>query len=373
VPIRARHSAAALALGVGLVALYVASLVRSSHTFRPERRAVTDALVGQLAVPSGFGVEVFARDLGNPRMLLVGDDGAVYVTRPATNDALVLREGQPPRPIISGLDSAHGIMIHEHKLYLAGLRKVVVTDLGPRGEAGPWRTIIDDLPQEAGHGLRTLGFGPDGSTCNACRERKAEHATILSSDADGRGRRVFARGLRNTMAFAWHPETREMWGVDNGSDHRGDDQPPEELNRLVDGGDYGWPFCFGNRQPDPAMKGDDCARTVGMTLGYQAHAAPIWMLFYTGTQFPAEYRGDAFVSFHGSWNRRPPSGYRVARIKFAHGRPERFEDFLTGFLLDEGRAQFGRPAGLAIMRDGSLLVSDDANGMLYRVAYGAGG
>jgi glucose/arabinose dehydrogenase len=380
VPSRVRRSAPALALGIGLVALFVANLARDSHTFRPERHAVTDALIGRLRAPPGFRVEVFARDLGNPRMLLVGDDGGVYVTRPATNDVLVLRDGQPPRPILSGLEAAHGLVIHERTLYVAGLRQVVAAELRPPGELGPWRTVIGDLPHDAGHGLRTLGFGPDGmlyisigSTCNACPERNPEHATILRADADGRGRRIFARGLRNTMAFGWHPETGEMWGVDNGSDHRGDDQPPEELNRLVDGADYGWPFCFGDRQPDPKVKGADCGRTVGMTLGYQAHAAPIWMLFYTGTQFPAEYGGDAFVAFHGSWNRRPASGYRVVRIKFIHGRPERFEDFVTGFLIDDGRAQFGRPAGLALMRDGSLLMSDDSNGMLYRVRYSGGG
>jgi glucose/arabinose dehydrogenase len=375
-PGRIRRSGPVLVLIVGLAALLAGSQIRSDHAFHPERRAATEALVRQLRVPAGFRVEVFARDLGGPRMLLTGRDGAVYVTRPATNDALVLWEGQAPRRIISGLERAHGLALHEHTLYLAGRRKVVVADLGPGGEPGPWRTIIDDLP-EGGHDRRTLGFGPDGmlyisvgSTCNACRERNPEHATILRAQRDGSGRRVFARGLRNTMAFGWHPETRDMWGVDNGSDHRGDDQPPEELNRLVAGGDYGWPFCFGDRQPDPQMKSGDCATTTGMSLGYRAHAAPIGMLFYTGTQFPEDYRGDAFVTFHGSWNRLPPSGYLVARIKFAQGRPERFEEFLTGFLLDDGRAQFGRPAGLALMPDGSLLVSDDANGMLYRVSYG---
>jgi glucose/arabinose dehydrogenase len=174
------------------------------------------------------------------------------------------------------------------------------------------------------------------------------------------------------MALAWHPDTRELWGMDNGSDHRGDDQPPEELNRIVEGADYGWPSCFGDRQPDPDFTGGDCSKTVGATLGYQAHAAPIWMLFYTGRQFPEEYRGDGFVAFHGSWNRVPPSGYRVVRIRYERGQPQRFEDFLTGFLIEGGRAAFGRPAGLAVTRDGALLVSDDVQGYIYRVSHGAG-
>jgi glucose/arabinose dehydrogenase len=379
-PARPRKHALTVALGL-VATLTAGEAVRAaaqSHAFVPEYRAPTEALIRGLHVPAGFRVDVFARGLGNPRMMAVGDDGAVYVTRPGSGDAVVLRDGQPPHPIITGLSRAHGVVIHGGKIYLAGVRKVVVADLGPRGDLGPWRTLVDDLPG-GGHDRRTLGVGPDGmlyisvgSTCNVCREGNPEHATILRAGLDGRGRHVFARGLRNTMALAWHPDTRELWGMDNGSDHRGDDQPPEELNRIVEGADYGWPSCFGDRQPDPDFTGGDCSKTVGATLGYQAHAAPIWMLFYTGRQFPEEYRGDGFVAFHGSWNRVPPSGYRVVRIRYERGQPQRFEDFLTGFLIEGGRAAFGRPAGLAVTRDGALLVSDDVQGYIYRVSHGAG-
>jgi len=176
-----------------------------------------------------------------------------------------------------------------------------------------------------------------------------------------------------------------------GSDWRGDDIPPEELNQIDEGGNYGWPFCYGNRRVDPYLSNAPqgttrkayCAATIPPALTYRAHSAPISFKFYTATQFPANYRGDAFVAFRGSWNRTPPSGYRVARVEFEGGRPVRWRDFLTGFLVDPELTpglvrkpgetyQFARIAGLAVARDGSLLVSDDSNGVIYRVSYSRG-
>jgi glucose/arabinose dehydrogenase len=165
--------------------------------------------------------------------------------------------------------------------------------------------------------------------------------------------------------------------MDNGTDERGNDVPPEELNRLQEGADYGWPYVFGKRQVDAAMedppdttKEKYAATTEPSVLEYQAHSAPIAMRFYGSDQFPAEYRGDAFVAMHGSWNRDPPTGYKVVRIRFDHGTPKGFEDFLTGFLVEHGKGHFGRPAGLTVAKDGALLVSDDSNGIIYRVSYG---
>jgi glucose/arabinose dehydrogenase len=337
-------------------------------------------------VPPGFTIDVFARNLGNPRMMVVDDQGTVYVSRPATDDVVALkvqdgRADSPPRPILSGLEKAHGLALVRGRLYVAGVKKVVAADLG--SSAPEWRTVVDGLPDGGQHGRRTIGVGPDGllhisvgSSCNTCDETNPEHATLLRAPLDGRARAVFARGLRNTIGFAWHPDTGELWGMDHGSDWRGDNQPPEELNRLVDGGDYGWPLCFGDRQPDPLFdsqkmtdKAAHCRETVPATLRYQAHSAPIAMVFYTGTQFPAEYRHDAFVAMRGSWNREPPIGYKVVRIHFKDGQPTGFEDFLGTFLIEGGAAHFGRVAGLTVAQDGALLVSDDTNGVIYRVAY----
>jgi glucose/arabinose dehydrogenase len=362
----------------------------SGHSFRPSRRPATDALIRQLRVPPGFQVSVFARDLGNARMMSVDDEGTVYLSRPEQRDVIALRDrdgdghADEQHTVLSGLDGAHGLALHEGRLYVAGVHRVVAGELRG-GAVGRWQTLIDNLPDGGQHGKRTIGIGPDGrlyvsvgSSCNACDETNPEHATIVRARADGSERAVFARGLRNTIGFAWHPETRELWGMDHGSDWRGDDQPPEELNRLVEGADYGWPLCFADRRPDPLFdsqkikgKAAHCRKTEPSVLNYQAHSAPIGMVFYTGRQFPAEYRDDAFVAMRGSWNRKPATGYKVVRIRFEHGRPTRFEDFLTGFLIEEGRAQFGRLAGVAVARDGALLFSDDENGMIYRVTFRA--
>ena len=378
-----------LALIAGVAAIGAApELV--GHNVRPVRRDATEERIRRLELPSGFTIGVFARDLGKPRMMVVGDDGTVYVSRPDANDVVALRtrdgraEGEP-RAVLSNLDKAHGLALAGGRLYVAGVKKVVAADLRSNGVVGEWRTVVDDLPDGGQHGKRTIGIGPDGmlyisigSSCNTCDETNPEHATILKAPLAGGRRSVFARGLRNTIGFAWHPDSKELWGMDHGSDWRGDDQPPEELNRLVEGADYGWPLCFGDRQPDPFFdiervkdKATHCARTQPPALGYQAHSAPIAMVFYTGAQFPADYRHDAFVAMHGSWNRQPATGYKVVRIRFGNGQPTAFEDFLRGFLIEDGHAHFGRPAGLAVAKDGALLVSDDANGVIYRVAYGA--
>jgi glucose/arabinose dehydrogenase len=362
-----------------------------SHTFLPERRDFTPERLRQLKLPPGFKVNVFARDLGNPRMIAVGDDNTVYVTCHDQGRVVALRDKQnrgiadEQVAIVSDLKDVHGIVIHEGDLYLSTVHKIYKAHLLGGGKVEkPEPLKGPDLPDGAMHSKRTLGFGPDGmlyisvgSTCNNCQESNPENATILRAKADGTERRIFASGLRNTLGFAWHPGTHELWGVDNGSDDRGDQVPPEELNLIVEGGFYGWPWCFGNKQVDamaPQPKGKTkeqvCETSIAPVLTYTAHAAPIAMTFYTGKQFPKDYTNDAFVVWRGSWNRLPPSGYCVTRVHFEDNKPVKIEDFLTGFLIENGRAQFARIAGIAMTRDGSLLVSDDENGIIYRVSYG---
>jgi len=360
--------------------------------YQPEKREFSSDAVERLQVPDGFQIRVFAAGLGNPRMLAVGPDKRVYVTRPEQNDVIVLEDvdgdGQAegvPRQAASGLNRVHGIAFHKDKIHLATTEQVFTGELDASGRASELRPVLKRLPDGGQHPNRTLGVGPDGmlyvsvgSTCNACIETNPEHATILQSKLSGGGRTIFARGLRNTIGFAWHPDTGEMWGMDNGSDWRGDDQPPEELNRIVKQGHYGWPFCMGDRQPDSYLpddpvdetKAEFCPATIGPALSYQAHAAPLQMVFYTGNVFPTRFRGDAFVAMHGSWNRSEPVGYSVVRVDFENGRPVAIEDFVTGFLVDDGQGYIGRPAGIAMLPDGSLLISDDENGVIYRVSYG---
>jgi glucose/arabinose dehydrogenase len=369
------------------------------HSVRPERVDATEERRQGLELPEGFALEVFAKGLENPRMMAIQEDGTLYVSQPEPDNVVRLRDtdgdgkADEDEVVASGLgQQLHGLAIHDGRLYIATIHKVYAADIGENGSLGEPQELIGNLPDGGQHPKRTIGFDSEGrlyvsvgSTCNACEEPDPEHATILRAEPDGSSRTVFAKGLRNTIGFAWHPQTGELWGSDHGSDWRGDNDPPDELNRIEEGRDYGWPYCFGDREADPhteAPKGyetskDYCRqKTQGMVLGYTAHSAPIDFLFYDGAMFPEAYGNDAFVAMRGSWNRKPPTGYKVVRVDFEKGEPKAVEDFLTGFLIDgesDEPRHFGRLAGLAIMPDGALLVSDDTNGMIYRVSYASEG
>lgn len=357
------------------------------YVFRPREIAPTPELIAGLTVPPGFGVNVFASDIGHARML-ASHAGSIYVTRPMTGDVLRLTDAdedgvaEEQLTATAGLPYVHGIAFRGSDVYLATDDQVLRASVDATGAFGIPSVVLDDLPDGGQHPYRTLGIGPDGqlyvsvgSSCDACAESNPEHATMLTSTLDGANRRVLARGLRNTIGFGWHPETGELWGMDHGADWRGNDLPPEELNRLTSGADYGWPYCFGDRQIDPVIddppgetKAAYCARTTPATLVTRAHNAPIGFVFYTGSAFPSEYQGDAFVAMRGSWNAFPPTGYEIVRLVYEDGAPIRFEDFVTGFLNETGDTTFARPAGITVGADGSLLFSDDVNGYVYRVS-----
>jgi glucose/arabinose dehydrogenase/Cu/Zn superoxide dismutase len=362
----------------------------TGNNVQPERRSPTPDRIAQLQPSEGFTVTVFARDLASIRMMAQAEDGTIYVTRRGQGDVLALRDddgdGQaddPPITATAGLTSVHGIIISGTQVYLAVPTTIYVGTLVGDGTIADLFPYATGLPEGGQHGNRTMAFGPDGllyvsvgSSCNACNETNPEHATIVQIQPDG-SHTIFARGLRNTIGWGWHPQTGQLWGMDHGSDWRGDEQPPEELNLIEQDNNYGWPFCFADQQidryiptqPQGMTKAEFCALSTGPVLTYTAHSAPIGMIFYTGDAFGEEYVNDAFVAMRGSWNRQEPVGYKVVRLDFdENGQPVGFEDFLTGFLIEDGAAQFGRVAGLLQLPDGSLLVSDDTNGMIYRIA-----
>ncbi len=383
------------------------------HVVEPSPVKFQESMLAQLRLPPGFRIGVYAQDMANVRWLQPMPNGDVYASRREQGDVVLLRDTNrdgrvdEKRVVVQNLKNVHGLALRGGQLYMAADRQVAVADILPDGSLSTPRILIDDLPDAGQHPNRTLGFGPDGllyitvgSTCNDCRDANPENATIVRAQPDGTGRHVYARGLRNTIGFGWHPATRQLYGFDHGSDYHGDDTPPEELNAILPNKHYGWPFCWGNKvvdrqvfnDPPNTTKGDFCPTTEAPLLTYIAHAAPIGMAFYTGTQFPADYRNDAFVAFRGSWNRSQPSGYTIARVRFgADGRPTAIEDFATGWLMaappphmqqagsnpppqEQARttrpAQFGRLAGVAVHADGSLLVAEDQNGVVYRITYG---
>jgi Raf kinase inhibitor-like YbhB/YbcL family protein len=364
----------------------------SVHTFKPAKVSASPERISALKVPDGFQIRPLAEGLQNPRIIAVAPDGRIYVSRRDQGDVLLLEDQNEdgaldaePKVIFTR-PGAHGLAVANGTLYVATVNDVYRAPIRPDGTLGQEERIISDLPDGGQHPNRTLAVGPDGmlyisvgSSCNACNETNPEHATLLRSSPDGKSRSIFASGLRNTIGFAWDPKTGELWGMDHGIDYLGDDEQPEELNRIQKGKQYGWPHIWGkdgenpqSTPPGQITKKQWAAMSEPMVLGYTAHAAPMQFLFYNGAQFPTAYRGDAFATMRGSWNRKPASGYEVVRIRFQNGKPTGIEPFVTGFLVDGGKAHIARPVGLAVTKGGSLLVGDDANGVIYRVSYGNG-
>jgi glucose/arabinose dehydrogenase len=365
----------------------------TGNVFEPALVAATDDRIAQLKVPSGFSIAKFADQMGKPRQLTVSSTGNVYVTSREAGTVTLLRDTNgdgkaDQKQVVATIKGVHGLTIYAGKMYLVAVKEVYRADINADGTLGQPQQLINNLPDAGQHPNRTIGFSPDGfmfltvgSTCNACAEPNPENATILRANPDGTGRKIYASGLRNTIGFGWHPQTKELYGFDHGIDWLGDDQQSEELNLIKEGAFYGWPYIYGdgNYNPHPRPMGDTTyaqilAKTTLPVLQYDPHAAPLGMIFYTsGTSaasgFPTTYQNDAFVTMRGSWNRTQPSGYKVIRVHFENGKPVSTDDFVTGFLVDNNQSQFGRPVGIAAMPDGSLLFTDDNNGVIYRVAY----
>jgi Raf kinase inhibitor-like YbhB/YbcL family protein len=361
--------------------------------FKPAKVDATPARIAQLKAPPGFSVTAFATGLKNARILVVAPNGDIYLSRRDQGDVLLLRDANGDgkadgAPVtVASRPGAHGLAIHDNKLYLVTVRELFVADILPDGRLGELKLLIGDLPDAGQHPNRTIAFGPDGmlymsvgSTCNDCNENNPENATILRISPDGKERSIFATGLRNTIGFDWQPQTGELWGLDHGIDFLGDTQQQEELNKIELGKMYGWPHVYGANEiyPQSTPVGDITkaqwkTQSLPMVLGWNAHAAPMQMLFYTANGFPATFQGDAFATMRGSWNRAKPSGYEIVRIRFNKGQATSIEPFVTGFLTDGGKTHIARPVGLAMAKDGALLMADDANGVIYRVAYTGSG
>jgi glucose/arabinose dehydrogenase len=332
-----------------------------------------------LRVPAGFTVAVFADKLQGVRYLALGPDKAIYASQPGSGLIVKLTDANHDgiadnvATVASGLHGPFGIAFRGETMYVAEEGDVKRFDPGRTVAV----TVVRDIPT-GGHSTRTILFGPDGklylavgSSCNLCDERDSVRAAVSQFDADGSGGRVFARGLRNTVGLAFNPTTGELWGGNNDRDNLGDDLPPEHINIIKDGRDYGWPDCYLPGRPNPEYGSADCSQVEPPAITVQAHSAPLGLAFYTGTQFPRDYRGDAFVTLHGSWNRSVPTGAKVIRVRVDSGgrRAVGVEDFIVGWQRPDG-SRWGRPVGLLVLPDGSLLVSDDYGGRIWRVSYG---
>jgi glucose/arabinose dehydrogenase len=336
-----------------------------------------------IALPPGFAISVFAKGLQDPRMMAIGPDGALYVAERGAGRIVRLPDldgngsADTIQIIAEDLSSPSSLAFHpDGSLYVGETPRILrLSEPDDQGIFQERQVIIRGLPV-GGHHTRTVLFSPDGkhlfvsvgSSCNVCDEEDPRRAAILRYSPDGSGEEIYARGLRNAVGITFRPGTQELWATNNGRDMLGDDQPPETVNRVEQGDDFGWPGCHAGRIVDPEFGGTQgCQGVVPPAVEIQAHSAPLGLAFYTGAQFPDEYNGDLFVALHGSWNRSVPTGYKVVRIPFDGGKPGPVQDFAVGWLVNG--AAWGRPVDVISAPDGSLFISDDSGGIIYKIEY----
>jgi glucose/arabinose dehydrogenase len=360
-----------------------------------EGTAIPEAALRQrLQVPDGFFINTYVGGIENARLLRFTPSGDLLVSAPRTGTVwLVARDADGDgyadgkRVLLDGLYQPHGLALHHGWLYVAETTAVlrVRYDAATGSVGGTPERIITGLPDAGNHWTRTVDVGPDGklyvtvgSSCNVCLEADARRAAMLRFDLDGGNGRLWATGLRNAVDFEWQPGSNQLYATDNGRDLLGDDVPPCELNRIVEGGFYGWPLANGDRVPDPdfgAGNADRIAASTPPAHAFGPHTAPLGMTFYrrvpepAPAAFPSDWDGVAFVALHGSWNRTRKIGYEVVALRFAPDGTIAETPFLTGFLQNE--EVFGRPVDAAVGPDGALYVSDDYTGVVYRIAYGS--
>jgi glucose/arabinose dehydrogenase len=342
--------------------------------------------IDRVKLPPGFTIDVLAR-VPSAREMTFGANGTLFVGSVrgqvvAIEHAISRDAAQRPvvHTIASGLREPAGVAFHDGSLYVSAVSRILRFDDIERRLADPPapRVVSDRFPTEGSHGRKFIAFGPDGklyvpvgAPCNICEPDPDRYANIMRMNADGSGLETFARGIRNSVGFDWHPRTRELWFTSNGRDLLGDDSPPDTLNRASRAGEnFGYPYCHAGTIPDPDFGSKRPCNTFqppAQKLG--PHVAALGMRFYTGTQFPERYRGQIFIAEHGSWNRSKKIGYRVTLVRLdASGNAIGYEPFAEGWL--QGETAWGRPSDVQVAPDGSLLIADDTAGAIYRVRYG---
>ena len=346
--------------------------------------------VDRITLPPGFEISVFADNVPNARSLAHGAGNVVFVSTRSAGRVYALRyrgnQGTQLITLASGLNMPNGIALREGALFVAEVNRILrFDDIEKHLDAfaagnGPKPAVVTErFPRESHHGWKFIRFGPDGwlyvpvgAPCNICEPDAERYALISRIRPDGSGYEVVARGVRNTVGFDWHPQTRELWFTDNGRDMMGDELPADELNHAPKAGlHFGYPYCHQGDTPDPEYGAKRaCREFTPPVVKLGPHVASLGMRFYTGSQFPAEFRNSLFIAEHGSWNRSKKIGYRLKRVVVEGGRAVKHEVFAEGWL--QGESVWGRPVDVEVMPDGSMLVSDDHAGAIYRISYRAG-
>ncbi len=357
-------------------------LLHTSNLLAAENPA---AILEKLKLPAGFNITLFADDVPNARSLTLGEQGIIYVGTRQAGKVYALKDnnndGKSDQRYVlaSGLNMPNGVAYKDGALYVAETNRIIrYANIANHLNNPPQPTIIyDQLPSDTHHGWKYLRFGPDnklytavGAPCNICEPTKDIYTSLVRLNADGSGFEILARGIRNTVGFDWSPTSKQLFFTENGRDYLGDDLPPDELNLWTEKGQhFGYPYCHAGTIADPEFgQTQSCTKFVAPAWKFKAHIAPLGARFYTGAQFPEQYSNQLFIAQHGSWNRTEPQGYQVVSLSFKEGKPVSETPFIQGWLTQQGEV-LGRPTDILQLPDGSLLISDDTLGAIYKVSY----
>ena len=364
--------------------LLASTMVCGSDSSPVDGNTSRDPRLSQISLPAGFSIDIYAEGVENARSMALGSDGTLFIGSRSEGKVYAVKDvdgdykADQVFTIDSGLYMPNGVAFRDGSLYVAEVNRILRYDfIEPRIDNPPEPVVVNNgFPSDRHHGWKFIRFGPDnklyvpvGGPCNVCEQDDERYATIMRMNPDGTDLEVYVSGVRNTVGFDWSPGTQELWFTDNGRDMLGNDIPPDELNRVTQAGQhFGFPYHHGTNIPDPDFGGKRAKdTTVSPALELDPHVAAIGMRFYTGTMFPEEYRNQIFIAEHGSWNRDQKIGYRVMLVRLNGSDPVSYEPFIEGWL--QGEDNWGRPADVLVMPDGSMLVSDDQAGLIYRVTY----
>lgn len=347
-----------------------------------------DERLSTIKLPEGFKIEIFA-EVNDARSLAISPSGTIFVGNRAEDKVYAVKDtdgdfkADKKWVIDSGLNQPNGVAFKDGHLYVAEISRILKYENIEANLDSPGKPVVvnDTYPDKEHHGWKYIAFGPDGklyvpvgAPCNICESEDSIFNTITRINADGSGREIYAKGIRNTVGFTWHPVTNELWFTDNGRDMMGDDLPPCELNLAPQKGmHFGYPYCHAGTIKDPEF-GDKhaCSEFVAPVQPLGAHVAALGVKFYTGNMFPETYKNQAFIAEHGSWNRSKKSGYRISLVKVTDNKTSAgYETFASGWLNVEKDEAWGRPVDILLLPDGSMLVSDDKAGVIYRISYTA--
>lgn len=358
----------------------------SGDNVPPPTLSALESKLETLRLPPGFSIDLYTAEVPHARSIALGPDGVVFVGSADDDRVYAVVDGNLDRRvdevlvIAKDLNEPNGVAFREDALYVAERDRIlrypnIIESL--REPLTP-TILLDTLPNEERHGRRYIAFGPDGMLyigvgipCNVCEPEQPIFGTIARMPAEGGELEIFATGVRNTVGFDWHPQTQELWFTDNGRDGLGDNVPPDELNRApAEGMNFGFPYCHGGFLVDPEFgAGHSCDEFAAPVARLGPHVAALGMRFYTGEMFPESYRNTVLIAEHGSWDRSEKIGYRVTNVLLEGNEATTVQPMIDGFIEPTGDA-WGRPVDVAVLADGSLLISDDLNGALYRVSYG---